>query len=84
MRDNIAVALKETNDPGLRRVFGVKGGFGKALGVGDDWAVRAVKAVGNYGEMFERNVGRVSSLNLERGLNRLWTEGGLLYAPPLR
>ena len=48
-----------------------------------DWVVRAVKAVGNYGEMYERNLGRDSPLNIERGLNRLWTQGGLLYAPPI-
>lgn len=55
----------------------------RELGLRPDWAVRAVKAVGNYGEMFERNVGAGSPLRLERGLNRLWTEGGLMYAPPL-
>ncbi len=82
-QDNITASLKETHDPALRRAFGIEGGYGKALGVGDDWAVRAVKAVGNYGEMFERNVGRVGKLKLDRGLNRLWTEGGLMYAPPL-
>jgi general L-amino acid transport system substrate-binding protein len=54
-----------------------------ALGVSPDWGVRAVKAVGNYGEMYERNVGSGGPLGLERGLNRLWTQGGLLYAPPL-
>ncbi len=83
-RDNVAASLKETRDPALRRALGIDGGFGKALGVRDDWAVQAVKAVGNYGEMFERNVGRGSALKLERGLNRLWTQGGLMYAPPLR
>ena len=49
-----------------------------------DWALRAVQSVGNYGEMFERNLGRQSPLKLERGLNRLWTQGGLMYAPPMR
>jgi general L-amino acid transport system substrate-binding protein len=83
-QDNVAAIVKETHDPVLRRVFGSDGGFGKALGVGDDWAVRSVKAVGNYGEMFERNVGNRSALKLDRGLNRLWTQGGLMYAPPLR
>ena len=83
-RDNVASILKETRDPVLRRAFGIDGGFGKALGVGEDWAVRVVKAVGNYGEMFERNVGFGSTLKLDRGLNRLWTQGGLMYAPPLR
>ena len=83
-RDNVAAILKETRDPVLRRALGIEGGFGKALGVGDDWAVRVVKAVGNYGEMFERNIGYDSALKLDRGLNRLWTQGGLMYAPPLR
>ena len=83
-QDNIIAILKETHDPVLRRVFGSDSGFGKALGVGDDWAVQAVKAAGNYGEMFERNVGNNSALKLDRGLNRLWTQGGLMYAPPLR
>lgn len=83
-RDTIEVFLKETRDPALRRVFGIGGGFGKSIGVRDDWAVQAIKAVGNYGEMFERNVGQGSALRLDRGLNRLWTEGGLMYAPPLR
>jgi general L-amino acid transport system substrate-binding protein len=83
-RDNIAVILKETHDPALRRAVGIDGGFGSALGVADNWAVRAVAAVGNYGEIFERNVGRGSPLGLDRGLNGLWTQGGLMYAPPLR
>jgi general L-amino acid transport system substrate-binding protein len=54
------------------------------MGVDDDWALRAVTCVGNYGEIYERNLGPRSTLGLERGLNRLWTDGGLLYAPPLR
>jgi general L-amino acid transport system substrate-binding protein len=83
-RENIAVTFKETRDPLLRRIFGIDAGFGKALGVRDDWAVLAVKAVGNYGEIFERNIGRESALKLDRGLNRLWTQGGLMYAPPMR
>jgi general L-amino acid transport system substrate-binding protein len=56
----------------------------RALGTGTDWAVRAVESVGNYGEMFERNLGSQSPLKLERGVNRLWMHGGLMYAPPLR
>ena len=83
-RANIEKMVKETRDPGLRRLTGAEGGYGKALGVRDDWAVRAIAAVGNYGEMFERNLGRESALKIDRGANRLWTEGGLMYAPPLR
>jgi general L-amino acid transport system substrate-binding protein len=58
--------------------------FGKTLGTDPDWTLRAVQSVGNYGEMFERNLGAKSPLKLERGLNRLWTQGGLMYAPPVR
>jgi general L-amino acid transport system substrate-binding protein len=83
-RDNVDAILKETRDPVLRRALGIEGGFGKALGAREDWAVRVLSAVGNYGEMFERNVGHGSVLKLDRGLNRLWTQGGLLYCPPLR
>ena len=59
-------------------------GNGKALGLSETWAYDAIKAVGNYGEMFENNIGRGSPLGLDRGLNRLSTAGGLMYAPPLR
>lgn len=68
----------------VRRLLSGGGSPGKALGVGEDAALRAVQSVGNYGELFERNLGRQSELKLERGLNRLWSQGGLLYAPPLR
>lgn len=60
-----------------------KGLLGKAMGLRSGWAVRAIKAVGNYGEMYDRNVGRGSPLGIERGLNRLWTQGGLMYVPPV-
>ena len=56
----------------------------KLLGLDKDWMVKALKAVGNYGEMFERNVGPKSALNLPRGLNNQWNKGGLQYAPPIR
>ena len=58
------------------------GRFGTASGVSNDWVVRVIGSVGDYGEMFERNLGHQSALRLERGLNRLWTQGGLMYAPP--
>ncbi len=80
-----AAKLRETAaNPAIRRALGAGGGYGKALGVDDGWGLRAVRAVGNYGEMFERNLGRRSPLGLDRGLNRLWTKGGLMYAPPIR
>jgi general L-amino acid transport system substrate-binding protein len=76
--------MKSSDDPNIKRLLGVTPGNGEALGLDEEWAVRAIKAVGNYGEMFERNVGAGSPLKLERGLNALWTKGGLMYAPPLR
>jgi general L-amino acid transport system substrate-binding protein len=83
-QDNIIALLRDSRHPALRRAGGLEGGFGRALGLREDWAVRAIQAVGNYGEMFDRNLGRNSALQLDRGHNRLWTEGGLMYAPPLR
>nr|WP_236024682.1 amino acid ABC transporter substrate-binding protein [Arenibaculum pallidiluteum] len=71
-------------DPRVQRFLGVTGDLGKALGVDNRWAYTIVKQVGNYGEIFERNLGRSSPLRLERGQNALWTEGGLMYAPPIR
>jgi hypothetical protein len=59
-------------------------GMGKALGVDEAWVVNIIKQVGNYGESFERNVGSGSILKIDRGLNKLWTQGGLQYAPPIR
>jgi general L-amino acid transport system substrate-binding protein len=58
--------------------------MGKALGVDEAWVVKIVKQVGNYGESFERNVGMGSPLKIDRGLNNLWTKGGIQYAPPIR
>ncbi len=71
-------------DPDMRRLLGAEAGLGKALGLDEDWAYRALKAVGNYGESFDRNLGKGSPIRLERGLNDLWTKGGLMYAIPLR
>jgi general L-amino acid transport system substrate-binding protein len=68
----------------VKRLLGVIPGNGKALGLDERWAYNIIKTLGNYGEIFERNVGMQSSIKLERGLNRLWTAGGLMYAPPLR
>lgn len=58
--------------------------YGQHLGLTADWAYRIIKHVGNYGEIFERNVGPNTPLGLERGVNALWTNGGLMYAPPIR
>ncbi len=65
-------------------VLGVEGDFGTPLGLDKDWAYRVIKHLGNYGEMFDRNVGKNSPIGLERGLNALWKDGGIQYSPPIR
>src|SRR4030081_2318159 len=80
---NVDEALN-SNQPEISGVLGVYGNFGAQLGLGRDWVVRIVKQVGNYGEVFERNVGTGSKLGISRGINRLWTKGGIQYAPPVR
>ena len=80
----VANAKANTNLPDERRFLGVEGDFGKVLGLPPDFAAKAIAAVGNYGELFERNVGQGSPLKLERGLNRQWKDGGLIYSPPFR
>ncbi len=70
--------------PGVRRFVGNDGTLGADLGLADDWTVQVIGKVGNYGEMFSRNLGTDSELAIERGLNRLWNRGGILYAPPFR
>ncbi len=80
---NVDQMLKSDN-PSIRRLLGVEGDFGAGLGLTNDWAYRIIKAVGNYGESFERNVGMGSPIKIKRGLNALWTQGGLQYAPPIR
>lgn len=80
---NIDQHLKSEN-PEIKRLLGVEGNHGEALGLTNDFAVRIIKHVGNYGELFERNLGQNSPLKITRGLNGLWTKGGLQYAPPVR
>jgi general L-amino acid transport system substrate-binding protein len=80
---NVDEMLKSPN-PEIRRLLGVEGDFGKGIGLDNDWAYAIVKNVGNYGQSFERNLGKGSRLKIARGLNRLWTDGGLHYAPPIR
>jgi general L-amino acid transport system substrate-binding protein len=70
--------------PEIKRLVGTEGVYGEQLGLTKDWVVRIVKQVGNYGEVFDRNVGTGSKLGITRGLNRLWTKGGIQYAPPIR
>jgi general L-amino acid transport system substrate-binding protein len=76
--------MLKSDNPTIKRILGVTPGMGKALGVDEKWVYNIVKQVGNYGESFERNVGMGSPLKIERGLNKLWTQGGLQYAEPIR
>jgi general L-amino acid transport system substrate-binding protein len=80
---NVDEMLKSAN-PEVKRLLGVEGKFGEQFGVGADWVVRIVKAVGNYGESYERHLGAMTRLAIPRGPNNLWTKGGLQYAPPIR
>lgn len=73
-----------SDNPAIKRLLGVEGDFGTPLGLTKDWAYQIIKLVGNYGESFERNVGVNTDIGLERGLNALWTDGGLQYAAPIR
>ncbi len=76
--------MAKSDKPELKRILGTDGNFGELLGVTNDWVVRIVKSVGNYGESFDRNVGAGSKLQIARGLNQLWNKGGIQYAPPIR
>ena len=82
-RANLDEAMK-SQKPAVRRLLGLEGDFGKRVGLTNDWAARVVRLVGNYGEVFERNVGTGSKLGIPRGLNQLWDKGGIQYAPPIR
>ena len=73
-----------SKDPEVQRLLGVNGDLGKMLGLDPKWAYNVIKGVGNYAEMFNRNVGPDTPIGLSRGPNKLWTEGGLLYSPPFR
>jgi general L-amino acid transport system substrate-binding protein len=80
---NIDEALK-SKKPDVMRLVGNEGTYGEDLGLPKDWAARIIRHVGNYGEMYERNVGSESKLHIPRGLNQLWNAGGIQYAPPIR
>ncbi len=82
-KTNVDEQMKSTN-PDIRRLLGVEGKHGEALGLTNDWAYRVIKQIGNYGESFERNIGLSSPLKISRGLNAQWSQGGLQYAPPIR
>ena len=76
--------MLESENPSIQRLLGSTPGMGENLGLSEDWAYNILTSVGNYGEIFERNVGVETSLGLERGINDLWTRGGLMYAMPVR
>jgi len=81
---NVEEVATTSEDPTIRRFLGVEGDLGESMGLSNDFAARAVKHVGNYGEVYDRNLGQGSQFNLDRGQNDLWTNGGLLYSPPFR
>ncbi len=81
---NVAEMAAGTNNPEINRMLGSEGNLGEMLGLDADWAVRAISVAGNYGEIFESNIGESTAIGLSRGLNALWTQGGLIYTPPFR
>ena len=76
--------MKSSNNPEIRRLLGTEGDLGAMIGLDNEWAYRAIKAGGNYSEVYERNIGPNTALGLARGVNALWTKGGILYSPPFR
>ena len=76
--------MKGSNNPEIRRLVGAEGDLGSMIGLDAEWASRAIAAVGNYSEVYERNIGPNTPLGLARGVNALWTKGGILYSPPFR
>ena len=72
------------NNPEINRLLGTEGNLGEQLGLSADWAMKAIVAGGNYGEIFARNIGESTPIGLARGLNAQWTDGGLIYSPPFR
>ena len=76
--------MRGTDNPSIKRLLGSEGAFGEAIGLSNDWAYNIIKNVGNYGEIFDANVGPATPLAIERGVNALWSDGGLIYGPPIR
>ena len=76
--------MKTSEDVNIKRLLGTEGEFGASIGLGNDWAANAIKAMGNYSEIFERNIGASTPIGLARGTNALWSDGGLQYGPPIR
>ena len=83
-QENVDTIGDTSNNPEVKRLLGTEGNLGGMLGLEKDWAANAIKAAGNYGEIFDRNIGPTTPIALERGLNALWSEGGLIYSPPFR
>jgi general L-amino acid transport system substrate-binding protein len=81
---NVLAEKAKSQDPVVMRILGTSEDTGKLLGLDRDWMVNAIRTTGNYGEIFERNVGPKSPLGLPRGVNNLWSKGGIMYAPPVR
>ncbi len=81
---NVDEMKASSTDPNVRRLLGMEGVKGEWMGLPDEWGYNIIKLVGNYGEVFERNVGEGSALGISRGLNALWSKGGIQYAPPIR
>ena len=75
---------KTSDNPEIKRFLGIEGDFGAAIGLSNDWAYNVIKQVGNYGEIFDANIGPSTQLGIARGLNNLWSKGGIQYAPPIR
>ncbi|MGG7564696.1 amino acid ABC transporter substrate-binding protein [Rhodovulum sp. DZ06] len=82
--ENVDEMAKGTNNPEINRLLGAEGEYGAMMGLEADWAVKVIKAGGNYGELFDKYIGEETPIGLARGLNALWTQGGILYAPPFR
>lgn len=82
--DKLLADHKDSKDALVRRFLGIQDKLGEALGLSNDFAYRVIKHVGNYGEIFDRNLGMESPLKMQRGVNALWSKGGLLYSPPFR
>jgi general L-amino acid transport system substrate-binding protein len=76
--------MKGSDNPSVKRLLGAEGAFGEAIGLSNDWAYNIIKNVGNYEESFNANVGPDTPLGIARGVNALWSNGGVLYAPPVR
>ncbi len=83
-KDNAKQMMGSSDNPSIKRLLGAEGNFGEEMGLSNDWALNAILAVGNYGESYEAHVGPNTPLRLARGVNALWTDGGILYAAPIR